>query len=127
MLSPEIVSEDENTAPSIGEIQWRDGLAIGEGSMVTHLEVSVIDDEWNVVGVFADVSSLGLGEVELNDRGLNGDAAIGDDIYTASLVITGLQVGAQSVSVSATDSFGAMSSATGDLNGSNQRLRLIDL
>lgn len=127
VLSPEIVSEDENTAPSIGEIQWRDGLAIGEGSMVTHLEVSVIDDEWNVVGVFADVSSLGLGEVELNDRGLNGDAAIGDDIYTASLVITGLQVGAQSVSVSATDSFGAMSSATGDLNVSNQPPRLIDL
>ena len=81
--------------------------------MVAHLEVSVNDLEWNVIGVTADLSSLDLGEVELNDRGLNGDAAIGDDIYTASVIITGLQVGAHSVGVSATDSFGATSSTTG--------------
>ena len=127
VLSPEIVSEDDNTAPSIGEIQWRDGLAIGEGGMLAHLEVRITDDEWNVVDVLADVSSLGLGELELNDRGLNGDAAIGDDIYTASVIITGLQIGPQPVSVSATDSFGAMSSSTGVLDVSNQPPRLIDV
>ena len=127
VLSPEIVSEDDNTAPSIGEVQWRDGLAIGEGAMVAHLEVSVNDLEWNVIGVTADLSSLDLGEVELNDRGLNGDAAIGDDIYTASVIITGLQFGAHSVGVSATDSFGATSSITGELDVSNQAPRIIDV
>ncbi|MGB2392820.1 MAG: hypothetical protein ACPICH_01770, partial [Poseidonia sp.] len=127
VLSPEIVSEDDNTAPSIGELQWRDGLAIGEGAMVAHLEVSVTDLEWNVVGVTADLSSLDLGEVELNDRGLNGDAAIGDDVYTASVIIPGLQVGAHSVGVSATDSFGATSSTTGELDVSNQAPRILDV
>ncbi|MGB2018511.1 MAG: hypothetical protein ACPHX2_08225, partial [Candidatus Poseidoniaceae archaeon] len=127
VLSPEIVSEDDNTAPSIGELQWRDGLAIGEGAMVAHLEVSVTDPEWNVVGVTADLSSLDLGEVELNDRGLNGDAAIGDDVYTASVIIPGLQVGAHSVGVSATDSFGATSSTTGELDVSNQAPRILDV
>ncbi|MGB0950557.1 MAG: hypothetical protein ACPGWQ_00965 [Poseidonia sp.] len=127
VLSPEIVSEDDNTAPSIGELQWRDGLAIGEGAMVAHLEVSVTDPEWNVVGVTADLSSLDVGEVELNDRGLNGDAAIGDDVYTASVIIPGLQVGAHSVGVSATDSFGATSSTTGELDVSNQAPRILDV
>ena len=127
VLSPEIVSEDDNTAPSIGEVQWRDGLAIGEGAMVAHLEVSVTDQEWNVVGATADLSSLDLGVVELNDRGLNGDAAIGDDVYTAAVIITGLQVGAHSVGVSATDSFGATSSTTGELDVSNQAPRIIDV
>ncbi|MGB0594286.1 MAG: hypothetical protein ACPGMY_04065 [Poseidonia sp.] len=127
VLSPEIVSEDDNTAPSIGELQWRDGLAIGEGAMVAHLEVSVTDLEWNVVGVTADLSSLDVGEVELNDRGLNGDAAIGDDVYTASVIIPGLQVGAHSVGVSATDSFGATSSTTGELDVSNQAPRILDV
>ena len=50
-LSPEIVSEDDNTPPSIGDLQWRDGRAIGEGAMIAYLEVSITDDEWNVVDV----------------------------------------------------------------------------
>lgn len=127
VLSPEIVSEDDNTAPSIGEIQWRDGLAIGEGAMTAFLEVSITDEEWNVIDVFADLASLGLGEVELNDRGLNGDDAVGDDVYTASVIIDGLQVGAVSISVTATDSFGASASSTGELEVTNHPPRLLDV
>ena len=97
-LSPEIVSEDDNTPPSIGDLRWRDGRAIGEGAMIAYLEVSITDEEWNVVDVRADLTSFGLGEVELNDRGLDGDEAVGDDVYTTAVIIAGLQVGAMPVS-----------------------------
>ena len=36
--------------------------------------------------------------MELNDRGLGGDEAVGDDVYTTAVIIAGLQVGAMSVS-----------------------------
>ena len=127
VLSPEIVSEDDNTPPSIGDLQWRDGRAIGEGAMIAYLEVGITDEEWNVVDVRANLTSLGLGEVELNDRGLDGDEAVGDDVYTASVIIAGLQVGAMTVSVTATDSFGASTSTTGELEVSNHPPRLLDV
>ena len=103
VLSPEIVSEDDNTAPVIHEIRWRDGLAVGEGGGVAYLEVTVNDAEWNVVDVRADLAALGLSTVELNDRGLDGDAVVGDDVYTALVIVPGLEVGFLPVSVTATD------------------------
>ena len=74
----------------------------------------------------SDLTSFGLGEVELNDRGLGGDEAVGDDVYTA-VIIAGLQVGAMSVSVTATDSFGASTSTSGELEVSNHPPRLLDV
>ena len=124
VLSPEIVSEDDNTAPVIHEIRWRDGLAVGEGGGVAHLEVTVNDAEWNVVDVRADLAALGLSTVELNDRGLDGDAVVGDDVYTALVIVPGLEVGVLPVSVTATDSFGAVSTGAGELQVANQAPRL---
>ena len=127
VLSPEIVSEDENQAPNIVDVRWRDGLAVGEGGGVAHLEVVVEDAEWNVVSVEADLSSIGLETITLNDRGLNGDRSVGDDVYTASVVVGGLEVGAVAVHVVAVDSFGASSNHSGSLLVSNLPPRLTDV
>ena len=126
VLSPEIVSEDDNNPPVVSEIEWREGLAVGEGGSVAHLQATVEDSEWNVVSVLADLSSLGLGTVELNDRGLHGDQAVGDDVYTAAIIVTGLEVGLVDVVVTASDSFGASTVEQGSLEVTNQPPRLID-
>ena len=125
VLSPEIVSADDNNPPMISEIGWREGLAIGEGGGVAHLQATVADTEWNVLNVEADLGVFGLGTVELNDRGLDGDLAVGDDIYTASVIIPGLEIGSFAVNVSATDSFGATASGEDLLEVSNQPPRLL--
>ena len=125
VLSPEIVSEDDNNPPEVSEIGWREGLAVGEGGGVAHLQATVADAEWNVVAVQADLSAFGLGVIELNDRGLNGDLAVGDDIYTVAVVIPGLQVGSFAVNVSATDSFGATGEGEATLDIMNQPPRLL--
>ena len=127
VLSPAIVSEDENTAPIVGEVQWRDGLAFGEGGGVAHLEIHVADEEWNIVAVEADLASLGLGVLALNDRGLDGDLVVGDDVFTASVVISGLHAGPATVRVSATDSFGASSALDATLHVDNLPPRLLDV
>ena len=127
VLSPAIVSEDENTAPTVGEVQWRDGLAFGEGGAIAHLEIHVADDEWNIVAVEADLASLGLGLLALNDRGLDGDLVVGDDVFTASVVISGLHAGPATVRVTATDSFGASSSLDATLHVDNLPPRLLDV
>lgn len=127
VLYPAIVSEDENTAPTVGEVQWRDGLAFGEGGGVAHLEIHVADDEWNIVAVEADLASLGLGLLALNDRGLDGDLVVGDDVFTASVVISGLHAGPGTVRITATDSFGASSSLDATLHVDNLPPRLLDV
>ena len=127
VLSPEIVSEDDNHAPTIGSVGWRDGLAFGEGGGFAHLEVVVEDSEWNIVSVDADLTSIGLGTVSLNDRGLNGDRSVGDDVYTAAVVVAGLEVGDVEVSVLAADSFGAETNRNATLVVSNLPPRLTEV
>lgn len=125
VLSPEIVSPDENNPPVISAIGWREGLAQGEGGAVAHLQATVEDSEWNVVSVVADLSAFGLGTVELNDRGLNGDGTVGDDVYTTSVIIPGLEIGSFAVNVSATDSFGATASEANTVEVANQPPRIL--
>ena len=127
VLSPEIVSEDQNNPPVIGEVGLREGLVLGEGGSLAHLEVEVSDAEWNVVDVLIDMSSVGLGTVQLNDRGRAGDLIIGDDIYTSTLRVPGLEVGVHEVSVTATDSFGAVSTTVGSITVVNQAPRLLSV
>ena len=127
VLSPEIVSEDDNTAPSIGAIGLREGLVLGEGGSVAHIEVVVSDAEWNVLEVEIDASSVGAGLITLNDRGLDGDQSIGDDVYTSTVVVQGLEVGDMSVTVTAVDTFGNGSTKQGVLQVVNQGPRLLDV
>jgi len=127
VLSPEIVSEDENNPPAIAGIGLREGLVLGEGGSLAHFEVSVTDTEWNVVEVTADAGNVGLGILQLNDRGLDGDLSIGDDVYTTTLRVTGLEVGVYSVNVTATDSFGSVSTEEGSITVLNQAPRLLSV
>ncbi len=127
VLSPEIVSEDDNTAPFIETIGLREGLVLGEGGSVAHIEVVVSDAEWNVLEVEIDASSVGAGLITLNDRGLDGDQSIGDDVYTSTVVVQGLEVGDMPVTVTAVDSFGAVSTEDGVLTVVNQGPRLLDV
>jgi len=127
VLSPEIVSEDENTPPQIGLLELQEGLVLGEGGSVAHLEVSVPDAEWNVVYVEVDLAPLGGTTVSLNDRGLDGDSSIGDDVYTAAFSVPGLEVGLFDVNITAGDSFGAVSQGVGQVMVVNQAPRLTQL
>ena len=125
VLSPEIVSADDNNPPVISAVGWREGLAVGEGGGVAHLQATVEDAEWNVMSVEVDLSVFGLGVVAMNDRGLEGDLAVGDDVYTASVIVPGLEIGSFAVNVSATDSFGATASEEASVDVSNQPPRLL--
>ena len=127
VLSPEIISEDDNTAPSIQTIGLREGLVLGEGGSIAHIEVVVSDAEWNVLEVEIDASSLGAGLIVLNDRGLDGDQSIGDDVYTSTIVVQGLEVGEMPVTVTAIDSFGNSSTKQGVLEVVNVGPRLLDV
>ena len=125
VLSPDIVSEEQNTPPSISQLGLREGLVVGEGGGQAHFQVTVEDTEWNVVQVTADLSGVGLGTLELNDRGLNGDQAVGDDVYTSAFGVTGLETGSIPVSVVAVDRFGATSTLNGSIAVVNQGPRLL--
>ena len=127
VLSPEIVSADENHPPVLSLIGWRQGLAVGEGGGVAHLQATVMDQEWNVVSVMADLSALGLGVIELNDRGLNGDRSVGDDVYTAAVILPGLETGSFTVNITASDSFGATTIEDEVLEVANLPPRLLDV
>ncbi len=124
VLSPEIVSADDNTPPSIGTLELREGLVLGEGGSTAHIEVPVPDAEWNVLSVRVDLTPLGGSMIELNDRGLNGDSNIGDDVFTTSFNVPGLETGLYDVNITAEDSFGAVSQATGQIMVVNQAPRI---
>ena len=89
VLSPSIITESENTPPTIESVMIREGSITNEGESVAHLEVTVDDPDWNVRSVTADLSSLSLGTVVLNDVGLDGDTSIHDETYTVSIEYPG--------------------------------------
>ena len=103
ILSPSIVTFDENTPPSLygdsgSAISFRESSLSTEGG-VAHLEVVVNDVDTDTKSVSVDLSSLGLGIVELSDSGLLGDEVIHDDVWTARIVHSGLQSGDLPISV----------------------------
>lgn len=127
IISPSIVGSDRNTPPIIGSVQLREGLVLGEGGSIAHLEVEVNDLTWNLRQVTADLSSLGLGTVLLNDRGLDGDEKIGDNVFTTTIVVKGLETGDMLVEILATDSFGATDNDQEAILIQNQGPRMIDV
>jgi len=103
ILSPSIVTFDENTPPSLSEgqgpsVRFRETSLSTEGG-VAHLEVLVNDVDTDIKSVSIDLSSLGLGIVGLSDSGLLGDLVIHDDIWTARIVHNDLQNGDLQASV----------------------------
>ena len=103
ILSPSIVSADDNSAPVVIDLSLSEGLVFGEGASPAHLVATIDDDDWNVASVTVDLSSLGLGIVNMNDRGLDGDQTIGDNKWTTMVSVNGLQVGEINITAQATD------------------------
>ena len=103
ILSPSIVTFDENTPPSLSDdpgssLRFRESALSTEGG-VAHLEVVVNDVDTDIKSVSVDLSSLGLGIVDLSDSGLQGDQVIHDDIWTVRIVHNGLQSGDLPISI----------------------------
>ena len=98
VLSPSVVSEEENTPPSLVSIGFREGRLLTEGDSA-HLEALVYDFDTDVTVVTIDLSELGLGTIELSDSGLQGDHTIHDDIWTALITYDGLKHGMMNSSV----------------------------
>ena len=103
VLSPSIITESENTPPSIESVEIREGVITNEGASIAHLEVTIDDPDWNVRTVTADLSALSLGIVTLNDVGLDGDISIHDETYTVSIEYMGTLDGDVSINIEVAD------------------------
>ena len=124
VLSPSIVTAEENTDPVLVSLTLEEGLVVGEGASVAHLVAHATDDEWNIETVTVDLTDVGGGIVTLNDKGLAGDNAIGDDRYTTQMMVPGLEVGNFTINVTITDYFGAITEGSGIIQVVNDAPRL---
>jgi len=124
VLSPSIVTAEENTDPVLVSLTLEEGLVVGEGASIAHLVVHATDDEWNIESITADLTQVGGGIVTLNDKGLDGDNAIGDDRYTTQIMVPGLEVGNFTINATITDYFGAITEGSGVIQVVNDAPRL---
>ena len=124
VLSPSIVTAEENTDPVLVSLTLEEGLVVGEGASIAHLVVHATDDEWNIESITADLTQVGGGIVILNDKGLDGDNAIGDDRYTTQIMVPGLEVGNFTINATITDYFGAITEGSGVIQVVNDAPRL---
>ncbi|RZD33696.1 MAG: hypothetical protein CXT72_07305 [Methanobacteriota archaeon] len=99
---PLIITSDENTEPKLIELRFREGVLYAEGGLA-HLEAVIEDVDADVQQVEVDLTTYGLGIVQLSDRGLFGDLVIHDDIWTAAIEATGLVYGTENVEVEIRD------------------------
>ena len=124
VLSPSVVTLEENSAPQIGEIYLQQGIIIGEGGSSSLLVANITDVDWNLDEVIVDLAPIGGGLVEMNDRGLDGDQSVGDDIFSTVISVPGLEIGLIEINITATDKFGISTVGTGQIEVVNQAPRL---
>ncbi len=125
ILSPSIVSADDNTAPQVLDLSLMEGLVFGEGGSPAHLVAIIDDPDWNIVSVQVDLSSIGLGTVAMNDRGLDGDQTIGDNEWTTMVSVQGLAVGEFPITVVVVDEWDETDSLTTNMTVENQAPRIL--
>ena len=125
ILSPSIVSADDNTAPQVLDLSLMEGLVFGEGGSPAHLVATIDDPDWNIVSVQVDLSSIGLGTVAMNDRGLDGDQSIGDNVWTTMVSVQGLDVGQLPITVVVVDEWGETDTLTTNMTVENQAPRIL--
>ena len=125
ILSPSIVSADDNTAPQVLDLSLMEGLVFGEGGSPARLVATIDDPDWNIVGVQVDLSSIGLGTVAMNDRGLDGDQTIGDNVWTTMVSVQGLAVGQLPITVVVVDEWGETDTLTTNMTVENQPPRIL--
>ena len=128
VLSPSIISVHDNNDPSVDLITLAQGVVTGEGGTPGFLEVTVSDVDFNIVGVTANTTSIGgSATLTLNDKGLNGDKVIGDDIWTAELSVPGLEYGDLPITATVIDAFDATDSDSANITVLNQPPRLTSM
>jgi hypothetical protein len=125
VLSPSIISADDNSAPTITSTTLREGVVFDEDGAPANLEVTVADVDFNIESVEADLIALGGGVISLNDKGLNGDRIIGDDIWTSIVSVPGLEQGQLPINITITDAFDAIATGSTDVEVRNQPPRLL--
>ena len=125
ILSPSIVSADDNTAPQVLDLSLMEGLVFGEGASSAHLVATIDDPDWNIVSVQVDLSSIDLGMVSMNNRGLNGDQSIGDNKWTTMISVQGTQVGELPISVEVVDEWGESDTISTNITVENQAPRIL--
>ncbi len=125
ILSPSIVSADDNTAPQVLDLSLMEGLVFGEGGSPAHLVATIDDPDWNIISVQVDLSSIGLGTVAMNDRGLDGDQTIGDNEWTTMVSVQGLAVGELPITVVVVDEWDETDSLTTNMTVENQAPRIL--
>jgi len=125
ILSPSIVSAEDNTAPEVLDLSLMQGLVFGEGASPGHLVATIDDPDWNIVSVQVDLSSIGLGMVSMNDRGLDGDETIGDNEWTTMVSVQGTQVGELPISVEVVDEWGESDTLSTNITVENQAPRIL--
>ena len=125
ILSPSIVSADDNTAPQVLDLSLMEGLVFGEGGSPAHLVATIDDPDWNIISVQVDLSSIGLGTVAMNDRGLDGDQTIGDNEWTTMVSVQGLVVGELPITVVVVDEWDETDSLTTNMTVENQAPRIL--
>ena len=125
VISPSVVTAEENSAPVISSLTLLEGLVVSEGGSVATLIADVSDVDWNLEQVTVDLTPIGGGIVEMNDRGLDGDAAIGDDKFSTRIIVPGLQVGNATLDIEARDSFDVVTASSGQIVVANQAPRLV--
>ena len=125
ILSPSIVSADDNTAPQVLDLSLMEGLVFGEGGSPAHLVATIDDPDWNIVSVQVDLSSIGLGTVAMNDRGLDGDQTIGDNVWTTMVSVQGLAVGELPIRVVVVDEWGETDILSTNMTVENQAPRIL--
>lgn len=124
ILSPSIITAENNSAPVLVQLGFAEGLIIGEGGSTGTLVAHVTDAEFNIESVTVDLTPLGGSVTTLNDRGLDGDSTIGDDRYTAQHIVKGLQAGNVTLNLTAVDWFGTITTGQGVVEVVNQGPRL---
>ena len=124
-MSPSIISVYDNSEPVIESISLAQGVVTGEGGAPGYLEVKVLDIEYNVERVIVDASSIGITQtIALNDRGLNGDLVIGDDVWTTEIHVMGIEFGELPLNITAIDAFDESSNRSANITVLNQAPRL---
>ena len=127
ILSPSIITAENNTAPVLVELYLEEGVIYGEGGSSGTLVAHISDAEMNVESVSVDLTPIGGDIVSMNDRGLDGDAIVGDQRFTTQILVQGLEVGNVSLNVTATDTWGMETTGTGEIEIINQGPRLFAL
>jgi hypothetical protein len=128
VLSPSIISVHDNHEPSIEDIVLANGVVTGENGAPSYLEVTVSDIDFNIASVVADTESIGGTDwINLNDKGLDGDRIIGDDIWTVNLSVPGLEFGELPINVRVTDVFDASDNDSANITVLNQPPRLTSI